>query len=66
MMLLYLYFHLLHSILGLKCNVYATYVVARVPDFEYLIVDSSLFTVCFNQRNKIIVNLSMDTKFCGQ
>ena len=44
MMSLYLYFHLLHSNLGLKCNIY-THVVACVADDEHLIVGSSLFTV---------------------
>ena len=44
MMSLYLYFHLLHSNLGLKCNIY-THVVACVADDEHSIVGSSLFTV---------------------
>ena len=45
---LYLYFHLLHSILSLKCNVYTLYyVAAHVPDFEYLMVGSSLLYYVF-------------------
>ena len=44
----YVYFYLLHSILGLKCIVYTLYfVAARVPDFEYLIVGSSSFYCVF-------------------
>ena len=41
MMSLYLYFHLLHLILGLKIKIY--YTVAHVPDYEYSVVGSSLF-----------------------
>ena len=62
---IYLYFYLMHSIFGLKCNIYTTYIVACVPDFEYLIVGSSLF-YCFKAEKQDHCKLSMETKFRDQ
>ena len=41
------------------------YVVARVPDFEYLIVGLSLFTVCCKAEKQDYRELSVETKFWG-
>ena len=62
MKLQYLYFHLLYSILGLKCNIYIT--LQRV----FLILNIQLwvrvyFTVCFKAEKQDYHELCMETKF---
>ena len=59
---LYLYFHLLHSILHLKCNVYTMLLCMHVPDFEIIVIMGLSFILCFKAEQQDCHKMSMETK----